>query len=250
MELLPGVHLLRHVLGANVFLLHDPTSPTLIDAGLPRAGRRILRSLADAECPPEKLTQVLLTHYHIDHTGAADEVRKATGARLLSHRADADILKDRPRPGGKPWRRVGSPNLDVDALLEDGQVLPLLGGLQVLHTPGHTPGSLCFYLTRYKALFVGDLFLHTSDRLSRPLPGMTYDAGDYTRSLHRVAGLDVEACFPAHGDPTLSDASSLIRDLVEALGLPRRKRGPTGTLRDIPRMGKFVASMWRKPRPK
>jgi glyoxylase-like metal-dependent hydrolase (beta-lactamase superfamily II) len=237
-------------MGANVFLLHDPALPTLIDAGLPRSGRRIVRSLESAGCPLNRLAQVLLTHYHLDHTGAADEVRKATGARLLCHQADADILKDRPRPGGKPWRRVGIPNLEVDGLLKDGQTLPVLGGLQVIHTPGHTPGSLCFYLPQHKALFVGDLFLHTSDRLSRPMPGLTHNADDYTRSIQRVAAMDVQACFPAHGDPILTGAAGLIADLARVLDQPRSKRGPGAALRDVPRVGRFMASLFRKPRKK
>lgn len=242
MELLPNVHMLNRAIGANVFLLDDAESPTLIDAGLPLSGRRILRSLADAGHAPEELGQVLLTHYHPDHSGGAGEVRERTGAQVLCHAEDAELLIAR---GGQRRRRMAfRKEVPIDGFLSDNQVLPTLGGLQVLHTPGHTPGSLCFYLPEQSAVFVGDLFLHTSDRLSRPARGSTFDQEQYDASLRRIADLNVAACFPSHGPAILENASEAIWDLAGSQR--RRTRSLSGIFRDVPRMWRFGISLVRK----
>lgn len=248
MEILPGVHLLERVRGGNVFLLNDPACPTLIDAGLPRSGRRILQSLKETGLAPTDLEQVLLTHFHVDHSGGAAEVRQLTGARVLCHPADAALLRPGPGRRGRPWRRFAIQEMPVDGLLAEGQVLPVLGGLQVLQTPGHTPGSLSFYLLQQRAIFVGDLFLNIGGRLSQPILRRPEDREMYESSLRRVAELEVEACLPAHGPAILSGAAELIWRLVEARSARGRGRGLLGALRDVPRVLRFGIGFLRKGR--
>jgi glyoxylase-like metal-dependent hydrolase (beta-lactamase superfamily II) len=243
MEIFPKVHLMNRVRGANVFFLNDLITPTLIDSGLPLSSRRIIRSLDEVGVEPDGLKQILLTHHHIDHSGGAEQVRDQTRAQILCHVEDADFLIQRKR------RRRGvklQHGPVPDGFLSEGDILPILGGLEVLHTPGHTPGSLCFYLPLYKAVFVGDLFLHTSDRLSRPSRGATFHQEQYEESLNRVAELDVDACFPAHGPPILSGASEAIKRLRDARGERRSKPDFVGRLRDVPKVIRFGISLFRK----
>ena len=224
-------------------MLNDSITPTLIDSGLPFSGRRIIASLDEVGLQPEGLKQILLTHHHIDHSGGAVQVRDQTRAQIPCHIEDAGFLAQ-----GK--RRKRKKNLHhgpiPDGFLSEGDLLPTLGGLEVLHTPGHTPGSLCFYLPLYKAVFVGDLFLHTSDRLSRPSRGATFHQEQYEESLTRIAELDVDACFPAHGPPILSGASEAIKRLRDARGGRRSRSNFLGRIRDIPRVIRFSISLFKK----
>jgi hydroxyacylglutathione hydrolase len=98
------------------------------------------------------ITYIILTHGHPDHTGAIAEVKKATGAMVVMHNADATMLRDK-------WLHsmLGFPQSDItpDHLLTDGETLNADGlYLKVLHTPGHTPGCIC--LKGEGIVFTGD----------------------------------------------------------------------------------------------
>ncbi|MSQ41215.1 MAG: MBL fold metallo-hydrolase [Dehalococcoidia bacterium] len=97
------------------------------------------------------------------------------------------------------------PKAPAGRLLEDGDVLPVLGGLRVIHTPGHTPGSMCLLLERHQALFVGDMLLSNGKRLSRSLFFPGSNAQDYRQSLHRLAALEFQAVLQGHGPPCLQE---------------------------------------------
>jgi len=138
---------------------------------LGRDAERIAKVLDDNKL---KLKYIILTHGHIDHIGAVGFLKKKTGAQLLMHAADtrgADGAK-LPPPGGKPVAAYpkdaytlegGLPK--VDRLLKDGDLVTLDGMvLQVIHTPGHSPGSICLR-TNYQGrplLFSGDTLLYHS----------------------------------------------------------------------------------------
>lgn len=243
MEIFPQVHLLNRVRGANVFLLNDVVAPTLIDSGLPFSGRRIIKSFGDVGLEAAGLKQILLTHHHVDHSGGAAQVRDQTAAKVLCHIEDAEILmRGRHRKRNMKFHQGPNP----DGFLSEGDILPILGGLEVLHTPGHTPGSLCFYLPRYNAVFVGDLFLHTSDRLSRPSRGATFHEQQYEESLSRIADLNVDVCFPSHGSPILSNASEAIKRLRDVPSGRRSRSKFIGKIRDVPKVLRFGISLFKK----
>ncbi|MBI2860123.1 MAG: MBL fold metallo-hydrolase [Chloroflexi bacterium] len=135
---------------------------------------------------------IVLTHGHIDHTGAVSEVKQATGAALALHADDAGQLRRlSPQPPGTP--------LTPDILLKEGDDVQA-GDVtfRVLHTPGHTAGGIC--LLGQGIIFTGDtLFRYGIGRYD--LPG-----GDYDRlmaSLHRLMALpDDTAVYPGHGPET------------------------------------------------
>src|SRR5262245_48019701 len=90
-EIVPHVHQLR-AFGAQVFALLD-NKITLIDTGSPGSGRYILRQIRALGRDPSEIDRIVLTHYHIDHRGAADEVLRATGARVLIHASEAPYVR-------------------------------------------------------------------------------------------------------------------------------------------------------------
>jgi glyoxylase-like metal-dependent hydrolase (beta-lactamase superfamily II) len=138
---------------ANCTLIGDHESHTalVIDPGYDAA--RIQKRL---EALGLTVSQILLTHGHLDHVGAAFTLKRLTGAPVLLHRADLPLLQDMETQA--MWMGMDVPEMgDPDAFLEEEATV----GLErypavVLHTPGHSPGSVCFYFAAEKLLVAGD----------------------------------------------------------------------------------------------
>ena len=223
MDIVPGVHLVPGVRGSNVYLLADDEL-VLIDTGLPGNAQGIVGYIKSLGREPEELALIIVTHGHIDHVGSLAELRAITGARVLAHRDEATATADgshvlRPHGSGSGGRLVGmlarlnvrNPSL-VDDLVEGEEVLPYLGGLRVISTPGHTSGSICLLLERGGVLFAGDTIINNVDRLSRPLP-FGGDREQSERSLLKIAELDFDVCCFGHGPP-LVGAREKVRELA------------------------------------
>ena len=161
MEIIPGVHQVEGVWGCSVYLLVDEDRPFLIDTGLPGNTDKILKYMADVGAAQPSSLAVLLTHGHPDHTGSVRALRQHVGATIMAHKDD--LKWDRGRPwlhySSQPWAREWNAPLFqkafVDQALEDGATLPVLGGLRVVHSPGHTAGTVCFFLEDEGILFTG-----------------------------------------------------------------------------------------------
>jgi hydroxyacylglutathione hydrolase len=157
---------------------------------------------------------LLHTHAHFDHIGHADTVRKATGAPIALHKGDQFLYDALPQQAAFFRQTVGQPG-KIDCYLEDGaqfgihvltpdmQSPALVEFLQVIHTPGHTPGSVSFYTEALgePLLFSGDtLFARSIGRTD--LPGG--DSGLIIRSIkQRLLVLpDETRCITGHGTAT------------------------------------------------
>ncbi|MCS7207802.1 MAG: MBL fold metallo-hydrolase [Dehalococcoidia bacterium] len=230
MEIVPGVHLLPGKVGCNVYVLVGEGGLVLVDSGLPWGASRILKGLDGLGYSPQAVRAILLTHGHPDHYGGAYTLQQETGARVYMHRADT-IPTRRGDVVPRFYPIPGAPRPVVDGFVEEGQVLPVLGGLRVLHTPGHTPGSVCFLLERYALLFTGDTLLTVGRRLARPLP--MHEPAVYMQSLERLALLAFERVCPGHGRPLLEQADERLRGLVAAV----RNRGRPGWRRWVKWVG-------------
>jgi len=209
-------------IGAAVFLVRE-REPVLIDAGAAQDVPRILATLETSGLRPRDVCYIVLTHQHLDHAGGAAALREATGAELLVHAADAPYVEGRlprPRPRGVLLALAsrllsrGCRPARVDGRLFDGDSV---AGLQVIHTPGHTPGSICLYLPRSRSLFAGDLLRTTgrkADGLAEMPHGLVDNLALARRSIQRVASLDVDAIYPAHGEVMYSGAGEQLRALA------------------------------------
>lgn len=234
MEVVPGVHRLPHIRGPNVYLLEDGDL-TLIDTGWPGNANAILDYIRALGRHPRELGRILITHGHPDHTGSARALREATGARVLVHPADTRVGAD----GVTYIRHVGvlfplPPvwRVPVDGPLQDGEVLPVLGGLRVVHTPGHTPGSVCLFLEGRGVLFTGDLVTQRGPFIARSVPFPGTNLREYHRSLERVARMEFEVACLAHGGVLPRRASEVLGRVARwHLEAPRHLRW----LHNIPR---------------
>ena len=146
-----------------------------------------------------EILYVINTHAHFDHMAGNAELMAATGARLILHRADADLLA---RGGGAAVfgiLDVASP--PADTFVGDGDTIQLGElALSVLHTPGHTPGGISLYSAAQGVLFSGDLLFYSG--IGRTdLPGGDYDT--ILLSLSRVLSLPNDTLvYPGHGPTT------------------------------------------------
>ena len=226
MEVAPGVHQLWG-LGCHVFALVGDRV-TLIDAGAPGNGRIVVRQLRKLGVHPRDVEQIILTHYHLDHRGAVNELRAATGARVLVHSSEAPYFRGH-RPYPNPVNRDRAPRLAAltDRLfsatrgrplavetLEDGDTLDVLGGLRVLHAPGHTQGSIVLWLPDERLLFAGDAMGYRRNRLEVPDSRVSEDPGLAKSSLERLAALDVDGICFSHFRPLPQGARAALERLV------------------------------------
>uniref|UniRef100_A0AAU3H8S7 MBL fold metallo-hydrolase n=1 Tax=Streptomyces sp. NBC_01401 TaxID=2903854 RepID=A0AAU3H8S7_9ACTN len=218
-EVLPQLHMFRFPIG-QAYLWRDGTDLTLIDAGHRHAAAAIADGVRGLGLDPAGISRVVLTHGHRDHCGAAQELADAYGAQILAHALDAPVVRGDepvPEPVLHDWERPlyahgltvpEAPPTRVDRELADGDELPFGGGARVVHSPGHTPGSIGIHLPRHKVLFTGD----SVARVDRVILGVfNTDHAQAMASFRRLAALGPDvACF-GHGDPLTVDTAAALR---------------------------------------
>jgi len=224
LEILPGVHRIG-VLGSSVFLL-EGRSLVLVDAGPRGSGSRILRYLRHIGRSPRELDLIVLTHYHPDHAGGAAELARLARAPIAAHVAEAPYLRGEigmPNPFVRhqalaaaaspllPWIMPQPVRVDVE--LEDGDGLPGLEGLRVVHTPGHTPGSISLYAPARRLLLVGDALEWKRGELRLPSRFFSEDLEEAARSVQKLASLDARTLCFSHFPPA-DQAARRLRSLA------------------------------------
>jgi glyoxylase-like metal-dependent hydrolase (beta-lactamase superfamily II) len=187
---------------SNAYLLLCE-KPLLIDVGTgARLGETAKRM--KARLGGKKLSTLVLSHMHFDHTGGAAALQELTGAKALAHPPDSKALAD--GDGSMTcsgWLGERQRPMKI-AALKEGEVID--GGdvkLEVLHTPGHSAGSICLLDQDTRDLFSGDT-LFTNGGVGRwDLP--TGDHGALVASLERLLKLEIRGLYPGHGPHTEND---------------------------------------------
>lgn len=226
-EIVPGLYQLR-TRGSRAYLVADSTL-TLIDTGSPGSGLRILAALREIGRSPAEISQILITHHHIDHVGGLPEVQAFVPARTGVHLAEAPhVLSEEPLPNPfqhpllarvmEGWLLRNDPGAArVDVLLADGDELPGLGGIRVVHAPGHTPGSISIHLPEAGVLIVGDAMQYKFGRLMLPSRLFSQDMAAAGVSVRKLARLDFETLCFSHFRPIVAGADRRVRAFAGSL---------------------------------
>jgi glyoxylase-like metal-dependent hydrolase (beta-lactamase superfamily II) len=222
-EIVPGVFAFSGLLAGRVYAIRDSDGLTLIDTGLALAAERILRQLAAAGFRPADVKRILITHAHPDHIGGLPRLQAATGAQVITSAGEAPVvagqaaqvypaLADLPFPnrllrvGQAEARRL--PGTPVGRTVVDGEMLgEVMGGLQAILTPGHTPGHVAFWHPERRVLFCGDAMMRLAGRLMLPIPAFTASMEEARRSIARLSVLEPQVVCFGHGAPLMQDAA-------------------------------------------
>lgn len=201
MEIVPGVHSIPVGAGpfmgffaSNVYLVVGREG-ALIDSGYGDEGSVGSRIDYVKGFEQLRLPYIVLTHAHPDHIGGAARIKEETGAEIVLHSAEARQAI-----------------VSADKAVEDGDTLALDGvGLEVIHTPGHSPGHVCIYLKEERILFSGDHVLGMGTTAMRPPEG---DMALYIDSLRKLLDYDIQMICPGHGPP-IREARRKLEELIQ-----------------------------------
>jgi glyoxylase-like metal-dependent hydrolase (beta-lactamase superfamily II) len=206
----------------NCWLLGESDGLTLIDAGRVWCGPLILDSVAAIGHP---LKRSIITHAHPDHAGAAAELAKKTGAVVVAHEKDTEFL-DGTRSisqvrgywlcravlgAAKLIGALDTPPVERIQQVKDGENI---ARLKVIHTPGHTPGSISLWDAQEKSLFCGDNLHFRMGALRIGFPFFTLDSATQKSSLRRYLDLDANTLLAGHGNVFEGDLAKTVRGLL------------------------------------
>jgi len=183
---------------SHLYLIHDQNEAALIDAHIASMAEQVIEKIQQVT-PLSQLKTVILTHGHMDHMGASSLIKEKTGASIAIHIADAQYIEE-------PWTQfltlyeafgVTKQNYEEFQSMSGGKPVkvtrPLHHGdtlkvgsieLQIHHTPGHSPGSICILEPKSRTLFTGDALI-PSEWYPTTL-GVFQDATKYIQSLTRL----------------------------------------------------------------
>jgi glyoxylase-like metal-dependent hydrolase (beta-lactamase superfamily II) len=231
--LAPGLHMLGGLDPAAAYVVESSDGLILIDTGLDKDAGALRGEMASLGLDWRNVRAIFLTHVHGDHSGGAEYLRAATGAKVYAGQGDAAILRaGEPREAFfstfaiPPEIKSGPTTVDVELADEQevrvGDVI-----FRALATPGHTPGSIC-YLMEYggrRVLFAGDVIMRlangggSSDKRDRPLgtyaaylaPRYRGDAAAFLATLRRLRTLPApDLVLPGHPRSDLQPMSPVM----------------------------------------
>lgn len=146
---------------------------------------------------------ILVTHKHGDHINNLPRLVELTDAPVKSQRLEAPLIKK-------------ATGVTVEGL-EDREVVPVCGGVEVIHVPGHSEGNCSYYLRRHKAIIGGDtIFGDPEGNLTPPPEQYCLDVEQATREMGRLLDYDFDSFIYAHGKDIMKDAKRRVRELVES----------------------------------
>ena len=230
MRIANGIYSMGQEQGGHVhaFLLDDGNGLTLIDTMYDDDARHVLSELRSIGKTPADLKHIILTHAHKSHVGGLAALKKAGSAAVYSHEWEVDIIAGRreaTRVSVIPRKPLAVYKLqlglalglgkhdacEVDRRLKAGDTV---GPLQVVETPGHTPGSLSFWWPERRALFAGDV-IATWPEFAAGWPGLTLDNDRNLRSVNQLTDFsNAEILCVGHGEPITQGAAAAIKKLA------------------------------------
>lgn len=218
-------------------LIWEGSDIVLIDTGLPGQQELIREAVQKTGVSFDKLNRIIITHQDMDHIGGLATIVKdsALNIEVLSHEVERPYIQGELTPIKMTPERMAQQEVmlsklpeekrneikklfsnlsaKVDKTVEDGEELPFCGGIQVIFTPGHTPGHICLYLKKYKTLVTGDAMNVVEGKLSGPNPQFTYNMKEAITSLKKLSNYDIQTVLCYHGGIYSDNANQRILEL-------------------------------------
>jgi glyoxylase-like metal-dependent hydrolase (beta-lactamase superfamily II) len=217
--------------------VEDEDNLTLIDPAFLSQLPMLENYLHEVGYDIKKVKRIILTHVHVDHSQAANEIKKKSGAKIYSHWIESRYLRHDPPYKGPPTtqdtvEKLEKLGLSMDALLKeygsfeiepisvDEQVSDgdMIGSLKVIHTPGHTPGHISLYYEKDRLLFGADsIYKHVfgAEGMYISAPQVSIDPITAIISAQRLSKVNFDKLLMAHQDsPLLEGARGIVETLV------------------------------------
>jgi hydroxyacylglutathione hydrolase len=201
----------KYLMSVNCYLVKTPSGYILIDTGLQKKRSDLVRELETAGCKPGDLNLILITHGHLDHNGNTAYLRQRYDAKIAMHSGDLAIAES-----GDMFRGVKGLTVTIlrlllpliglsrydsftpDIILEEGHDLSKYGfNARVIHTPGHSKGSIVI-LTVGGDLFCGDILGNTGKPAKTTIVD---DSAELDKSIEKLRTLETKTIYPGHGKP-------------------------------------------------
>lgn len=219
MEVTKGIHQFSGV--SNSYIVSN-NEIFLVDTGMPgKSGEIIDYVKIELKRDPHEIKTIVVTHHHYDHTGNLDKLKKITGANVAIHSADADYISGKKSQHGSLFMIpivifmkiiYRSKPVKADILLQDGDQI---GDYRVIHTPGHTSGSICLYNPNNKVIFVGDNLMYSNNKIEGPR--ILHEPEKYKHSMEKLRDLDIDVILTGHGQPITSEANNKLETFLEEI---------------------------------
>lgn len=205
MRITDNVYMLDSSKGSYVYIVKG-SETVLVDTGFSWKGKAMVRELEAMGIKPQDIKHILLTHHDIDHIGNVFMLQRLTGAQVWASKEDIPyIYRDKERHSFKKYL-TRLLNVKVPEGIRPYIQGEKLSGIEVIPTPGHTPGHVC--LLYEDVLFIGDLLENKNGKL-RPYPrAWNWDNEAVLKSVDRIADIPHKWICPAHGRPVLKEASN------------------------------------------
>ena len=201
----------------NCYIIKD-NSTIVVDGGMPGYFRKFKSGLKHKDINPKDIEAIILTHCHWDHIGCTKKIKNITGAKVIVHKDEKHRLENGEvfmPPGVTRWGKIFGSFLNLwikrvkilpcktDIVIDDDYSLKKFGiNGKIVHTPGHSPGSISVVLDSGEA-FVGDLAMNGPPLTLKPnLPIFSENAISVVKeSWMKLIDMGVKTIYPAHGSP-------------------------------------------------
>jgi len=207
MEVLKGVHSIDHSEAKDhsleSWVIDCAEGVVLIDGGMtPQAVENIAAELKLMKKGWKDVKLILVTHKHGDHIKNLPKLKEVTGAPIKAQKVEAPLIE----------KAVG---VKIEGL-DDKQVVPYCGGIEVIWVPGHSEGNACYYLKKQRAIIAGDTIFGDPNRnITTPPERYCLDVKQAIKELERLLKYDFDHILYTHGKDIIGGAKAKVKELVD-----------------------------------
>ncbi len=223
MQIFDGLHWLKSF-ASNAYLFEDADGWVLVDTGMWGLIDPV-GYLAKLGHKPDALKHIVVTHADIDHIGNLHKIQKQTGARVYAGAKSAELIPQAKFPQHDKFTidtissflfRVKPTSAEHITIVNDGDELPLVGGLQVIDAPGHTDDHIAYYSPAHGILFAGDAIFGQGKKLIPSPRSISRDHDQAKATAVKLANLSPAMFCCGHGEPFAHEMSDVM-GLLHAL---------------------------------